>query len=286
VFRGASMTDYQHHAYLLIVTTLTVILGGIGFIVWYDIIHRIKEIKQSNHPLKLKRLIIKLNLHTKIVISATAILLFLGTAIFFLIERENPQTIGGLTVGQQLTNSFFMSASTRTAGFTTFPIADIRGATQLIMLVFMFIGGAPTGTAGGIKVTAIVMMLLMVAQIYQGKKEISIFGRTVHQQFLIRAIVVVTMAVTTMFTALIILSLTESIPIYSLILEVVSAFTTVGFSHGYTPQLTMIGGFIVMALMFVGRVGPITMLISFVNKTHLQKEKKEVGYPKEDILIG
>jgi len=185
-----------------------------------------------------------------------------------------------------LLNSFFLSVSSRTAGFTTFPIADLQTGSTLILWIYMFIGGSPASTAGGIKTTTFMITVLMIYNIYQGKKEVHIFGRRIPRQLIIRSFAIVSMAFVVIFTALVIVSFSEQAPFFEIAAEVIAAFTTVGFSHGMIPALSFISRVTFLVLMFVGRVGPITMLISFVSKSHGQKEKKEVGYPDGELLLG
>lgn len=286
VFSTSSLMTYRHHPYMLMTTSLMIILGGLGFIVWYDFLQVMQQQKTSIRPFSMKRLFTKLSLHSKIVMVMTGFLLVSGALLLFILERNNVQTIGEFSMFDQLLNSFFLSVSSRTAGFTTFSTEYLNISSQLILWLYMFIGGSPTGTAGGIKTTTFMMTVLMIYYLYQGKKEIQIFKRSIHQKLVIRCFAIVSMALFVIFAALIMLSYTENIPFIHLTAEVLSAFTTVGFSHQITANLTVIGYIIFMLLMFVGRLGPITMLISFVNKSQEQKEKKEVGYPKEDFIMG
>jgi len=150
----------------------------------------------------------------------------------------------------------------------------------------MFIGGSPASTAGGIKTTTFMITILMIYNIYNGKKEVHIFGRRIPRRLIIRSFAILSMALAVIFTALIIVSFNEQTPFFDLAVEVISAFTTVGFSHGVTPTLSFISRITFLALMFIGRVGPITMLISFVSNSHKQKETKEIGYPSGELLLG
>lgn len=286
VFGSTSLANYQSHPFMLLITASLIILGSLGFIVWYDLLEGISTQWRSLSSFRIRRLFVKLSLHSKIVLVMTSFLLITATVILFFAERNNPETIGELSFSGQLLNSFFLSASSRTAGFTTFPTMHLNFGTQLILWLYMFIGGSPTGTAGGIKTTTFMITVLMIYHLYKGRKEIQLFGRTIHQQLVIRCFAVIALAFLTLFIALITLSFTEIAPFMDLAVEVISAFTTVGISHQITPELTLIGNLILMSLMFIGRVGTMTLLISFVNKSHQQKEKKEIGLPKEDLLIG
>jgi trk system potassium uptake protein TrkH len=286
VLGTTSLMSYQTHSFLLFVTAGLVILGGIGFMIWFDILQSLRSQRNSAHSFSFRRFFLKLGLHSKIVIVMSAFLIVSATFILFFAERNNPQTIGNLSVLNQLQNSFFLSVSSRTAGFTTFPITGLHMGTKLILWIYMFIGGSPASTAGGIKTTTFMITLLMVYNIYKGKKEVHIFGRRIPKRLMIRSFAILSMAFVAIFTALVIVSFSEEAPLFDLAVEVISAFTTVGFSHQVTPTLSFIGRMTILTLMFIGRVGPITMLISFVSKSYQQKEKKEIGYPNGELLLG
>ena len=286
VFGTTSLISYQNHSFMLFVTAALVILGGLGFMVWFDLLHNYRNQKKSAHSFSHRRFFLKLSLHSKIVIVMSAFLIVSGTVILFLAEGNNPLTIGNLSISGRLQNSFFMSVSSRTAGFSTFPTSGLNTGTQLILWVYMFIGGSPASTAGGIKTTTFMITLLMVYNIYKGNKEVHIFDKRIPRRFIIHSFAILSMAIAVIFTSLIILSFSESYPLFDLAVEVVSAFTTVGFTHQVTPTLSFISRITILALMFIGRVGPITMLISFVNKSHKQQEKEEIGYPSGEVLLG
>lgn len=286
VWGTTSLMSYQHHSLMLLVTAGLIILGGIGFAVWFDVLQHVRHQRSSARPLSAWRFFLKLSLHSKIVILMSVYLTVSATLILFLSERHNPQTLGNLSFFSQLQNSFFLAVSSRTAGFTTFPIGNLQLGTTLILWIYMFIGGSPASTAGGIKTTTFMIVVLMVYHIYQGKKEVHVFGKRIPKRLIIRSFAIISMALMAILTALIIISFTEDAPFIDLAVEVMSAFTTVGFSHQVTPHLSLIGRVTILTLMFIGRVGPITMLISFANKSHQQKKKKEIGYPDGELLLG
>jgi len=286
VFGDTSLVAYQNHSVMLLLTSALIILGGLGFMVWFDILHSLRRGRNSAYSFSYRRLFLKLSLHSKIVIVMSAFLLVSGTVVLFFAEGNNPQTMGDLSFLNRLQSSFFLAVSSRTAGFTTFPIEGLYPGTQLILWVYMFIGGSPASTAGGIKTTTFMITILMIYNIYKGKKEVHIFGRRIPRRLIIRSFAILSMAFAVQFIALIIVSFSEQVFFFDLASEVISAFTTVGFSHQVTPELSFIGRITFLALMFIGRVGPITMLISFVSKSYKQKEKDEIGYPSGDLLLG
>jgi len=286
LFGTTSLASYQDHSLMLLITAGLVMLGSLGFIVWFDVVHCFWKQRSSAYAFSYRRFFLRLSLHSKIVIIMSIFLTLSATLIVFFAERTNPQTIGNLSILGQLQNSFFLSVSSRTAGFTTFPIAGLQMGTKLILWVYMFIGGSPASTAGGIKTTTFMITVLMVYNIYKGKREVQLFGRRIPRRLMIRSFAIISMAIVVIFTALIIVSFSEQMPFFDVAVEVVSAFTTVGFSHQVTPFLSSLGSIVILILMFIGRIGPITMLISFVNKSHRQKEKKEIGYPDGELLLG
>ena len=286
VFGESSLMSYQNNSFMLLVTAGLIILGGLGFMIWFDVVHNLKNLSNSANLISLRRLFLKLSLHSKIVIVMSSFLIVSATIILFFAEGNNPQTMGNLSIFNRIQSSFFLSVSTRTAGFTTFPITGLHTGTSLILWIYMFIGGSPASTAGGIKTTTFMITILMIYNIYNGKKEVHIFGRRIPRRLIIRSFAILSMALAVIFTALIIVSFNEQTPFFDLAVEVISAFTTVGFSHGVTPTLSFISRITFLALMFIGRVGPITMLISFVSNSHKQNEKKEIGYPSGELLLG
>jgi len=285
VFGAHSLMAYGSYGFLLLVTAVLIFLGGIGFMVWFDILESLRLQRQSAYGFNVRRFFLKLGLHSKIVLMMSAFLIVSGTLLLFFSERSNPYTIGQLSLFDQLQNSFFLSVSARTAGFMTFPIENVHTGTQLILWIFMFIGGSPVGTAGGIKTTTFLISVLMIYNIYKGRKSIQIFDRKIPERLVIRSFAILSVALATIFAALIVVSFSEEASFIALAAEIMSAFTTVGFGH-LTSTLSFVGKVTILILMFFGRVGPVTMLISLVNRSHKQKEKKEVGYPEGELSLG
>ncbi|MCL1991311.1 MAG: hypothetical protein FWG67_10530 [Defluviitaleaceae bacterium] len=286
VFEQTYLMAYGHHPFFLFITGSLIVLGGLGFMVWFDLVQHLKGQRGDLHRFRVRRLFLKLSLHSKVVVIMSVVLILSAALIVFLTERSNPQTLGHLSALHQVQQSFFLSVSTRTAGFSTFPIYELRQGTTLILGLFMFIGGSPGSAAGGIKTTTFMITVLMVYNIYKGEKEVHVFGKRIQKRLIIRSFAIVLTAFVVIFAALVILSFSEPAPLFDLSVEVISAFSTVGFSRQLTPTLSVVGQLVVMALMLIGRVGPITMLISFVNKSHQQREKKELRYLDGDLLLG
>lgn len=281
-----SLIPYQTNWIITITIPALIILGGLGFIVWFDVSAKFK--KECKRPTRFdkKHFFGSLSLHSKIVIIVTVLLLAAGMIIFFICEFTNPETIKGMPFLDQLQISFFQSATLRTAGFASVDMVSLNTGTKLIMCAFMFIGGSPAGTAGGIKTVTFAVACLMIYNIYHGRKEVAVFRRRIKKRLIIRSFAIISIAFTIAFTAIFILSITEHKPFIDLLFEVFSAFATVGLSASITPTLSSVGKIVIIILMYVGRIGPVTMLISFARKSYLQKSNKEIGYPDEDVLLG
>lgn len=286
VLGSNSLIGYQTNWLINLVIPGLIIMGGLGFIVWFDIAACIKKEFKRHTKFNKKHLFTSLSLHTKLVLIVTASLLIGGAVIFYLCELNNPKTIGNLNLIDQIQISWFQSATLRTAGFASVDMASLHPATKFMMCIVMFIGGSPAGTAGGIKTVTFALGILEVYNIYHGRKEVTVFTRRIPKHLIVRSFAIISMAVSLVIGGIFILSLSETAEFIDICFEVVSAFATVGLSASLTPVLTDIGKIVIIILMYVGRIGPITMIISFARKSYLRSSKKEVRYPDGDILLG
>lgn len=286
VLGSNSLIGYQTNIIINLVIPGLIIMGGLGFIVWFDIAKTIKKEYQKPSKFNCRHLIKNFSLHTKIVLIMTLILLFVGMILFYLCEFYNPDTLGKLNFFDQLQVSFFQSATLRTAGFASVDMASLYPYTKFMMCIFMFIGGSPAGTAGGIKTVTFAISILMVYNIYHGRKEVTVFARRIPKRLIIRSFAVITIAISLAFTSIFILSISENAPFIDVMFEAISAFATVGLSASLTPSLTGIGKIIIIILMYIGRIGPITLIISFARKSYINAGKKEVKYTDGNILLG
>lgn len=286
VLGSNSLINYQTNGIINLVIPGLIIMGGLGFIVWFDVANCFK--KEFKRPAKFskKHLFKSFSLHTKLVLIVTIILLIAGTGLFYLCEYQNPQTIGNLNLLDQLQISWFQSATLRTAGFASVDMAGLAPATKFMMCVIMFIGGSPAGTAGGIKTVTFALGILEVYNIYHGRKEVTVFARRIPKHLIVRSFAIISMALSLVMISIFILTLTETASFIDICFEVVSALATVGLSASLTPSLTSIGKIVIIILMYIGRIGPITMMISFARKSYLRAGKKEVKYPDGNILLG
>lgn len=299
ILGNSSFIRYSNNPIISITIMSLIIIGGLGFTVWVDIEDAIK--KRIKDKLSYRKLIRELTLHTKLVIITTALLLVTGTLFILCFEYNNVTTMANNSVGEKMLKSAFQSTTLRTAGFATINQNEMTTVSKLISICYMFVGGSPGSTAGGIKNVTILVILLLVITYMKDREKVNIFKRNIPQSALRRAIVVFAISIFIVIIATIALLLSETflkeemlssnlaefytVSFMDVIFEVVSAFGTVGLSLGITPTLTMTGKIIIILLMIIGRLGPVTISIALFKKS---KEKKEstLNYPSETILIG
>lgn len=262
-----NLMDYRHDPLINLTIAGLLILGGIGFAVIVDLARQ--------------RRWRRLQLHSKLMLGATAALLLAGTLIFWLLEHHNPATLGGAPFGQQLLMAFFQSASARTAGFNTVDLGQFTPAALLLMMVLMFIGAGTSSTGGGIKVTTFAVVLLATRAFLTKRPHVTAFGRTIGPQVVTRALAIILVSVMVLFLALFLLMLTESLPFEKILFEVVSAFATVGLSTGITASLSEPGKLILVLVMICGRLGPLTLALMLARPTETR-----IRYPEENVYTG
>ena len=273
-----SLCDYATTPLINITTSALIILGGIGYIVWWDVIRVLRDSTPS------KRRIFKyLTLQSKLAIVSTLILIPLGAVTVFACEYGNPETIGNLSLFDKIQVSFFQSITTRTAGFATIPQENLTGASAIISLVLMIIGGSPVGTAGGVKTATVVVLLCSAFATVRNKKQATIFNRTLSGDSIRKAVAVVTTFSLVMITSAILLSACTDAPAIDAIYESVSATATVGLSRNLTPSLNLAGKLVIIATMYFGRIGPISLAVALGRNSENQNIINE---PTEEISIG
>ncbi len=273
-----SLCNYATNPLLNTVTALLIILGGIGYIVWWDVLRVI----QSRTP-KNKRIFRHLTLHTKIALVATLVLILGGGLLLFVFEYNNPKTIGDLPLWDKIQISLFQSVTTRTAGFATIPQEAMTGASTVLSMILMFIGGSPVGTAGGVKTVTIVILLCSAFATIRNKNSATVFHRTVSTESIRKAVAVVTMFTVILLSATLFLAASTDAPTVDVLYETVSATATVGLSRGLTPTLSTVGKYIVTLTMYLGRIGPISLAVALGSRGENQNVISE---PTEDISIG
>lgn len=273
-----SLCNYTYHPLINLVTSLLIILGGIGFIVWWDIIRIFPQFRKQG--IKSLR---SLTLHSKIALSFTAFLILFGGIVFFLLEFNNPLTLQGEPIWNQLQAAFFQSITTRTAGFAALPQENLSNASSIFALLLMFIGGSPVGTAGGVKTVTIVIIVATMIALVRNKNEVVLFHRNISRQTLSKAVAVACMSFLILFVATVLLAAVTDATAIDIIYETVSATATVGLSRNLTSQLNFWGKIIIIFTMFFGRVGPISLAVAF----NTRKESPNlIKNPTEEISVG
>ena len=279
-----SLINYATDPLLMFVISALIILGGIGFAVWFDVKNSIscyrRSLKNKYHKMFYKRL----HYHTKIVILLTVGILITGTLLTLITEWHNPDTIGNLNFGQKLLVSFFQTVTMRTAGFASIDYTKANPSTLLLYCIQMFIGGSPGGTAGGVKTTTVLVVLLFIrSEIYE-KKSINFRHHTIPYEMARKSLMIFIIFTVLTLSSVFLLSITDpQAPLLYTLFETISAMCTVGVTANLTPTLSMLGQIIIMTLMFIGRIGPLTVLLSFSNR---KKQGSLIKYAKAPLLIG
>ena len=273
-----SLCDYALNPIINITTCLLIILGGLGYIVWWDIM----RVGREKHTKKV-RFWRSLTLHSKIVIATTTILIIVGGILILLFEYNNPNTIGGFSFAEKIEVAMFQSITTRTAGFATVPQENLTNASAIVCLLLMFIGGSPVGTAGGIKTVTFAVVIASALATIRNQKDVNFFGRRITKEVVSKATAVACMSFTIMFVSTILLSAVTHADALDILYETVSATATVGLTRNLTPFLNIYGKLIIIATMYLGRVGPISLAIAF----NFKREKKNIiKNPTEEISVG
>jgi trk system potassium uptake protein TrkH len=249
-----------------------VILGGLGFGVVIDLLARYRQRRRA-----------PLTLHTKLALTATAWLIGVGSVVLLALEWADPATLGGLPWPTRGMAALFQAIAARTAGFNTVSYADMSDASLLFTALLMFIGGNPGSTAGGVKTVTFVVLVGSAWSISRGRGELRLFNRRIPLDIAVRAGVITLASAMVVAVAVILLALTDAERgMLPLIFEVFSAFGTVGLSTGITPELSTPGRLIVVALMFIGRLGPLTMALALVERPPSER----IEYPAEEVVVG
>jgi trk system potassium uptake protein TrkH len=263
-----SLLGYQGDATVLLTMAVLIVLGGIGYIVMDDLIR--------------SRSFSRLSTDSKMVLVTTISLLALGTIFILLAEFSNPATLGGLSLPQKFMVSFFQSVTPRTAGFTAIDISKMIAPSLFFTMFLMFVGGASGSTAGGVKVNTFGILMCAVLSSMKGREGPGAFGREFTTRNVYRALALVILYLGFVTVVVLALSVTEKLGFVNLLFETFSALGTVGLSTGITPSLSLAGRLIIIAAMFVGRLGPLT----FVSILTARQQPVKYRYPKDMVRIG
>jgi trk system potassium uptake protein len=268
-FQGqfSSFTNYTGDPIVVLTLSTLIFWGGIGFIVWADI---------SDNKFNWK----KFQLHTRVALIASVLLIGISSLLFFLFEKDH--IMKNMSAGEAFLASLFQAITPRTAGFNTIDTASLSESSSLLTMILMFIGGSSGSTAGGLKVTTFVVLLLGVFALSRNKGELSIGKRSIEQSQLLKAFTLFSLyLLTTVIFTLIIVAI-EPFSLKSILFEVISAIGTVGLSTGITPLLSITSKLLIMLLIYIGRVGIITFVLAFSDT----KNNSAIKKPTDRILIG
>lgn len=263
----SSFCAYAGDPLVNLVLCALILIGGIGFIVWEDLWENRWHWKRYS-------------LQTKIVLTATAALTVGGTILFLISERNN--LLAGMSAPDRFWRALFSCVTPRTAGFNTIDTASLTNGSKILTMCLMFIGGSPGSTAGGIKTTTIVVILLYIRAYLLHNQDLTAFGRRLSPDVMKRASVVVFINYFLALTAILILLIGQDLPLADVLFEAFSAIGTVGMSTGVTRDLNALSRAVIMILMFLGRVGSLSFAMSFTEK----KRPGKIRYPEADIIVG
>jgi len=263
-----SLIPFRDDWVVLLTHGLLLVLGGLGFAIVGDAVARRRWSRMA--------------LETKLVISATIVLLVGGTVLIGLIEWNNPATLGAMPADQRVLNAFFESATLRTAGFTALDTGALVESTLFVVMALMFIGGASGSTAGGIKVNTFAVLVIAIISTVKGEPSATAFGRRIKHAIVYRALAVLMLAIGFVFLTGLGLTLTTDATFVQTLFEAVSAFGTVGASTGITPELSDPARIITAFAMFVGRLGPLTLVLALAARAHPVSYRPAV----ESVRIG
>lgn len=262
----ASLTPYQSDVIINLTIMSLIVIGGLGFVVWDDIIeHRLRH----QHY----------RLHTKIILISTAVLILVGAVLFYVMEREN--ALAGMPPIDRLLTSVFHSVTPRTAGFNTVDTGVLTESGTVLTMLLMMVGASPGSTGGGVKTTTIAVILLATVAYIRNSEDINIFNRRLDKNALRRACCVMTLYIALSILGVFLLIASQGLPIQDATFEVLSAIGTVGLSTGVTRELNAFSRIIIVILMYSGRVGSLTLIMAVV-----RREQPRFKNPEEKIIIG
>ncbi len=266
---GASAAAFNRDPVVMITLMALVALGGLGFLVWEEILRL--------HSWK------KFSIYTKLVLLMSLILTVGGAAVLCLVEWNNPATFGPMTAGEKILNGFFQSVTLRTAGFAGVDQAGLTDGGKAIGMVLMLIGGASGSTAGGAKVVTVVVLLLFLWARARGRSTVTAFRRTIPQEKVLDAMTIVSVMVLLVVAGAVVICLTSPVGFTDALYETVSAIATVGLTAGVTTKLSLVGRLIIILYMYFGRVGVLTISLSFLMGNRAEERMR---YASTNLLIG
>mgnify|MGYP002517688232 FL=1 len=266
-FNEVSLTGYYNDPLVCITLMVLIVIGGLGFLVWSDVI-------------KCRFVFKKMELHSKLVLTVTALLVFGGAAVLFMTEKNG--AFKGMTTGEQVLSAFFQSITLRTAGFFTFDQSKLSNSGYILSTLLMFIGGSPGSTAGGVKTTTMAVAFLNLISVARNNDDVVIFKRKINNKVVIQSVAIIGIHIMMASIAIFIICYLEPIGLREVIYESVSAISTVGISMGITSDFNVASKLFIAGLMYSGRIGGMTIVLAIAENSH----KVKLERPEEKILIG
>lgn len=280
ILGDSSLIPYRSNIAVNLITMTLIVVGGIGFPIWFLTVDKIKE--YIHGKMDLRKIIKTLPIYAKAVFFVTALLIFGGAVVIFILEFSNERTIGNLPLGEKILASLFQSVTTRTAGFCSVPQEGLRRCTVIICCILMFIGGSPSGTAGGIKTTTFTILIMSFLSAVSERNKTELFKRTINAETVRKATAVFSLSFSVMLLSLTAFCAVQPGAFEDCLYEVVSAIGTVGLSRDLTSDLTLAGKLIIILTMYLGRIGPISLALFFNTK----KNANLIEYPEGKMPVG
>lgn len=265
-----SLTSYAGDWVVNLTVMALIIIGGLGFVVWDDLI--------------LNRRWSKLRLHTKLVLLMSLVLIVSGALLIFVFEIRNPKTLGHASVSERILAPLFQSVTARTAGYNTLTLADMTQASLFTMILLMFIGGSPGSTAGGVKTTTLGVILISAFSMMRGREEVNLYGRRLPRHTVLKALVILVIAFMIVVVGIMALLVFEDFDFMDIVFEVFSAFGTVGLTVGITPELSGISKCVLICIMYAGRIGVLSTALAILANGN--SNSSLVKYPEGKIMVG
>lgn len=266
---AGSLSTYSDNPVVLLTVAALIVCGGLGFFVWREIIH-----KKSFH---------RLSLYSQMVLVITAILIVSGMLFFLVVEHKNPDTLGNMPWWQQGVNALFQSITLRTAGFQSVNQGYLREVSQMVCVLFMLVGGSAGSTAGGIKTVTLGVLVLAMRAGLHGRSDVTIRGRTIPLTKVLSAVTLVLVVSAMFLSSSVLISVVDNVPYLAAAYETASALGTVGLTTGITATLSTFSHLLLVAMMYLGRVGVLSLSVAFLSQGGRQSR---ISYPESDVMIG
>ena len=265
-----SLRPYNGNPVILLTILSLIVIGGLGFFVWEDLVRCRKKLRT-------------LSVYSKLVLGLTGALIVGGTAFFLCVEWNNPKTLGEMPVWKKILNAAFQSVTLRTAGFDSIGQGGLRDSSLAMSCILMLIGGSSGSTAGGLKTGTVGVLLLTLRAGIAGREEVILRGRTISHRRVMNALTLTLMVSVVFLGAAMVISLADAVPFLDAAFESASAMATVGVTVGMTPVLSTFSHVLLICMMFLGRVGMMSFSIAFLARS---RHTAKIKYPQMDMMIG